>query len=313
MDNLILVATQVAVLFTLMGVGAVCRRMKLIDEASVKGMVNLLVLIVTPCLIIDCFQRPFDTAKLHGLLQAFTIAFFAHAAIITLATLLIRHPEDRTRCVLRLSTVFSNAGFMGIPLEHAILGEDGVFFGIVYVVVFNLMMWSWGFCTMKGVDLRRMGREQLRTVLVNPGTVGILLGLPLFLCSVALPNMVRSPIHSLAELNTPVAMIVIGFYLAGAKLGPVLRTPSAYLAGFIRLLAYPLLLTVCLLPFRTHLDRTMMLALVTAASAPVAAMTSMFASKFDRDVDMSVGLVSGTTLLSIITMPPVIAFAMSVL
>jgi predicted permease len=57
----------------------------------------------------------------------------------------------------------------------------------------------------------------------------------------------------------------------------------------------------------------MMLALVVAASAPVAAMVSMFAAKFGRDVDLSVGLVSGTTLLSVFTMPPVIALAMEVL
>ena len=65
--------------------------------------------------------------------------------------------------------------------------------------------------------------------------------------------------------------------------------------------------------YAEKLTREMMLALVTAASAPVAAMVSMFASKFERDVDLSVGLVSGTTLLSILTMPPVIAFAMEVL
>ena len=68
-----------------------------------------------------------------------------------------------------------------------------------------------------------------------------------------------------------------------------------------------------LFPLRAHFPREMMLALVTAASAPVAAMVSMFASKFERDVDLSVGLVSGTTLLSIFTMPPVIALAMEVL
>jgi predicted permease len=57
----------------------------------------------------------------------------------------------------------------------------------------------------------------------------------------------------------------------------------------------------------------MMLAIVIAASAPVGAMVTMFASKYERDVDLSVGLVSGTTLLSIITMPVVIATAMEVL
>ena len=50
-----------------------------------------------------------------------------------------------------------------------------------------------------------------------------------------------------------------------------------------------------------------------ASSAPVAAMVTMFASKYERDVDLSVGLVSGTTLLSIATMPPVIALGMEVL
>ena len=57
----------------------------------------------------------------------------------------------------------------------------------------------------------------------------------------------------------------------------------------------------------------MALSLVTAASAPVAAMVSMFASKYNRDVDMSVGLVSGTTLLSMLTMPAAISVAMSLL
>ena len=61
------------------------------------------------------------------------------------------------------------------------------------------------------------------------------------------------------------------------------------------------------------LDRSMMLALVVSSAAPTAALTSMFAARYGSDVDMSVGMVSGTTLVSIVTMPPVIAFAMSVL
>ena len=313
MSNLLLVATQVGILFALMAVGAVCRRLKLIDDAAVKGMVNVLVLVVTPALIIHCFQRPFDSSKLAALGIAFGIAFAAHLALIVTAMLAIRHRTADTQCVLRVATVFSNAGFMGIPLENALFGADGVFYGIIYVVVFNIMMWSWGFCTMKGVDFRHLGREQLRTVCVNPGTVGIALGLPLFLGSVQLPGVIAKPIEFLSDLNTPVAMLVIGYYLAGAKLGPVLRSGSAYLAAGIRLLAYPLVLLAVLYPFRAALDRTMALALVTAASAPVAAMVSMFASKFARDVDMSVGLVSGTTLLSILTMPVVIALAMGAL
>ena len=317
MQNLATVAAQVCVLFALMAVGAVCRRVRLVDEASVKGIVNVLLLVVTPCLIIDSFQRPFDSSMMHGFFWAFAIAVSAHVAIILFASLFSRG-DDRSRPVLRLAMVFSNAGFMGIPLEQAILGAEGVFYGIVYVVVFNFFMWSWGLYEMKfkvESEKFKVGfrAKDLRPMVVNPGTVGIAIGLPLFFASVSLPAILKTPISLLAGLNTPLAMLVIGFYLAGADFRRVVRMPSAYLAAAIRLVAYPLAMVALLFPLRSHFPREMMLAVVTAASAPVAAMVSMFASKFSRDVDLSVGLVSGTTLLSIFTMPPVIALAMEVL
>ena len=108
-------------------------------------------------------------------------------------------------------------------------------------------------------------------------------------------------------------MIVTGYYLAGAKLGSVARSPSAYLSAVLRLVFCPLAIVAALWPFRASLDREMMLALVIPASAPAAAMVTMFASKYGRDVDMAVGLVCGTTLLSIVTMPTVIALAMAFL
>jgi len=326
MSNFLIVASQVAILFLLMGVGVALRRWKLLTEAAVDGLVNLLILIVTPCLIVDVFQRPFDPSMLKGLGLAFAIAVLAHVAVIGLATLLVRHRNEDIRRPLLLAAVFSNAGFMGIPVEQAVLGDVGVFYGAVYIAVFNLMIWSWGYGIMRKemritnergeeYHMSAIRRPSLVVwhVLVNPGTIGLALGLPFFLLSVKLPAIVATPIHLMAGLNTPLAMIVIGYCLFGAKLGKVVRLPAVYVAVGIRLLAYPLLLIAVLYPFRHFLDRNMMLALTVSASAPVAAMVSMFATKFGRDVDVAVAVVSGTTLLSILTMPAVIAFAMSVL
>jgi predicted permease len=306
MDNFLTVAGQVGVLFALMGVGAVCRKTRWIDDASIKGMVNLLLLIVTPCLMVDVFQRPFDLAMMRSFAVAFAMAFAVHFVLISISSVVFRRTGRDTQAVLKVATVFSNAGFMGIPLEQAILGDRGVFFGVVYVVVFNLLMWSWGLSKMGGKANRRM-------MLVNPGTVGVALGLPLFLLSVRLPSAVGTPVSLLADLNTPLAMIVTGYYLFGAKLSKVASAPAAYLSAALRLVACPLLLTLAILPFKASLDREMMLALVIPASAPAAAMVTMFASKYARDVDMSVGLVCGTTLLSIVTMPAMIALAMELL
>jgi len=327
MDGFFLVAGQVAVLFFLIGIGVAARQFKLLTEAAVNGLVNLLILIVTPCLIVDVFQRPFDPMMLKGLLFAFAIAILAHVVVIVLAKLLVCHRVEDIRRPLLLSAVFSNAGFMGVPVEQAVLGDVGVFYGAVYIAVFNLVIWSWGYGMMRQKEVRITNDrgEEFRLsdvrspslvawhVLLNPGVIGLGIGLPFFFLSVKLPVIVATPIHLMAGLNTPLAMIVIGYSLFGAKLGKVARIPGVYIAAGIRLLAYPLLMIAALYPFRHSLDRNMMLALTISASAPVAAMVSMFATRFGRDADVAVTMVTGTTLLSVLTMPVVIAFAMSVL
>ena len=322
MDNVLIVAEQVAILFVLIGFGAVLRKARVLDANAVGGLVNLLVLVVTPCLIVDVFQRPFDPAMLKGLAIAFAIAVLGHVVAISLAHALVRHRDENVRRPLLLAAVFSNAGFMGIPLEQAILGDRGVFFGAVYIVVFNLFMWSWGYNIMKKEEVRCKKDGEGKTLtsnripltsLANPGTIGIALGLPLFFLSVKLPAPVAVPIHQIANLNTPLAMIIIGFCLADARLGRVVRLGGVYAATAIRLIVYPLLVVAAMYPFRHALDRDMMLATTIAASAPVAAMVSMFAAKFNRDVDAAVAVVSGTTLVSVVTMPAVVALAMSVL
>ena len=212
MDNLFTVARQVAALFVLMGFGALLRRTKLLGDAAVDGLVNMLILVVTPCVIVDVFQRPFDALALQSLGIAFLVAVLGHVVVIAVATALIRHRSDDTRRTLLLAAVFSNAGFMGLPLEQAVLGDVGVFYGAAYIIVFNLVIWSWGLRIMEGKVGGGRGsacRGEVWKMVFNPGTVGIMLGLPMFLLSVKLPSFLSVPLHHMANVNTPLAMIVI--------------------------------------------------------------------------------------------------------
>ena len=312
MQNLLIVATQVCVLFALMAVGCVCRIGGLIGKVAVKGIVNILFFLVTPCLVIHAFQRPFEPSQLRNLWVATLIVLGFHLLLVAIAKACFWRAAESRRCVLQVAAVFSNAGFMGIPLEMALFGADGVFYGVTYVAVFNVIMWSWGYCTMRGKAEKLQFKDML-SIGINPGTVGIFFGIPLFATSTVLPQVLAAPVKMLADLNTPLAMIVIGYYLAGAHFGAVLRSFAAYAVGVLRLVVSPLLLLAALYPFRHSIDRVMALSLITAAAAPVAAMVSMFASKYRRDVDLSVGLVSGTTILSIVSMPPVIVLAMELI
>ena len=310
LESLLIVAQQVGVLFMLMAIGFACNKAKLLTEVSVKGMVNVLILIVTPCLIVHSFQaHAFKPDLLVGLGWAFVFSLLSPAIGMLAAWLFVRRVGVEQASVLKTSIVFSNAGFMGIPLEYALLGEDGVFYGVAYVVVFNLLFWSWGLVTFCG----SLKEVRVRTLFLNPGSVGVVVGLPFFLFSWKLPAFVGTPVRMMADLNTPLAMIIIGFNLAEAKFGPVLRLPRAHLVGLLRLVVVPFLFLAVVWGLRcagVPFDSKMAVAITTAASAPVAALTSMFAVRYARDVSLSVGLVSGTTLLSILTMPPIVGLAM---
>ena len=306
-DGFLLTAQQVGVLFALMAVGYVCRKRDFLSDAFVKGCVNLLLLIVTPCLIVHVFQRPFTRGILANLGLALAVAFFSHFVGIVFAELCFRRTDDMKRGVLKFATVFSNGGFMAIPLEYALLGSDGALYGAVYVVVFNLLCWTYGLRAMCG-HLKDMNR---RILFINPGTVGIAVGLPLFLTSTTLPAMLHDPIKYISDLNTPLAMIVIGFYLADARFAAYFRCVPALVASALRLLAIPAIVLASLMAVRgIDLDPTMAIALTASASAPVAAMDTMFAAKYGRDVDISVGLVAVTTIFSIVTMPILVGIAM---
>ena len=302
-ESLLIVAQQVAILFVLMAVGAACRWTNLLSEAVVRGMVNLLLFVVTPCLIARAFVRPFEADLFAGLGWAVAAAAGAHVLGV-LASYLVRVRDVSRERSLRFAVIFSNAGFMGIPLQQALLGAEGVFYGAVYVVLFNLFCWSYGLVLMCG-SLRNV---KVRTLFVNPGSVGIVCGLPFFLLSWTLPTVVDEPLRMISDLNTPVAMIVTGWYLASSSFRPVLTCPAAWLAGGLRLIVIPCVMAGVMVWIRPAAS-AMALAMVVASSAPVAAMTTMFSAQYGRDGSISAGLVSVTTLLAILTMPPIVGLA----
>lgn len=310
LENFITVARQVAILFALMSVGYIAARRCLLTAEAVRGCVTLLITIVTPAIIIHSFERPFRADAMRSLMMGIGIVAVSHALGYFLPRYLIRAPRPKTTRVLRFAAMFSNAGFMGLPLEYALLGEEGVFYGAIYVIGFNVVCWTLGL-TVIAPRGKMGGGINLRQILLNPGTVGIYLGLPLFLFSLRLPPVIHETVSYLSDLNTPLAMVVIGFYLYGAKFAAAIRTRAAVITILLRLVVIPLLV-LALLMLLPQANPVMAIAMVTAASAPVAAMTSMLSARYDQDTEMAAAIVAATTLLSIFSMPLIIAFAYQV-
>ena len=294
------VGQQVLVLFILIGVGALLTKIGMITENGAKTMTDVVLYAVTPCVIVNAFQREYQPAMLGGLLVALLAAFLTLLFSVLLAELLYRKRDIDRGVVLKFALVFSNCGFMALPLQEAVLGEDGVFYGAAYIAVFNLFMWTYGLIVMG----RRTSPKAAMRAVLNPGVIGTVIGVLLFVFSIELPSVIGMPVQFLAALNTPVPMLVIGYYLMKSDLRRILKDKDAYIAMAFRLILLPLAaMGVMLL---CGVDRVVLCSAVIAISAPVAANTTMMAAKFGRDVRLATGVVSASTLFSMVTMPLVI-------
>lgn len=300
LNNFLTVGQQVLILFVLVLIGYVLGKKSVITERGGKICSDLALLVATPCVIIRSFQREYSTQLLYELLIALLVAFALHIVAIAIAHILYRKDTSSTR-VYRSSTVLSNAGFMGLPLQQAVLGDQGVIYGATYVVAMSVTMWSYGLLIMD----KSSGKVPIRKMLFSPGTIGLAVGLLLFVCRISLPELVLTPIQHLANLNTPLPMLFTGYYLSKVNMKQALNNRGNYGALVVRLIVVPVV-SIALM-YLSGIRDALLVSMSVAVTAPTAVGVAMFADRYRQDAETAVNLVALSTLFSVITMPLILA------
>lgn len=307
LENMGSVALQVVILFVIIATGFVLTKCNVLNKERVKGLIDIVVYVVTPSNIIVSFQRELREDLLKQLLLSFLLAFIAFFLNCVLAKLLIRGRDKNKDCVIEFASAFPNAGYFGLPLQQALLGDIGVFYGAAYIGMFHCYIWTYG------IKVLSPAKEKIniKKILLNAPIIGVLVGMALFLTQVKLPEVIYSPLNYFSKLNSVLPMLVIGFYLANTDVKATFTNGKIYLGAVLRLLICPAFALLLCLLFRV--ESTVGVSCLIACSAPSAAMTGMLAMKYDRDTSVSAGMISLTTILCIITMPLMIALAQTVL
>ncbi len=304
--NFLVVANQVLVLFVLMLIGVLCNKIKWLDIYAVRKLTNIVLYFVTPCVIISSFSREMEPGLLRGLGITALIAILTFLFGIAYIHLFAKHKDKNVERVYRFGMVFGNCGFMALPLEYAVLGDIGTFYGAVYIAVFNVIVWTYGVWLMSG------DKELIkpRALLLNPGILGVVVGVLIFVLQIKLPSVLDMSIGYMADLNTPLPMIIIGYYLGNVKLKSFTDDLMQYYVVFVKLILIPGVSLLAMWLF--HVDPTICVVCTIAAAAPTAANTAMFATLYDRDAELGARLLSITTIFSLITLPVLVALAQTI-
>ena len=146
-----------------------------------------------------------------------------------------------------------------------------------------------------------------KKMIFNPGMIGLAAGLIIFLFSVPMPKIISEPIGYIASLNTPLPMIIIGYHLTQSNIFDGLRSLKCVFAILLKTVMFPLCALGAI--YACGIRGEMLISSVISCSAPTAAITTMFASKFSADTPLSVNMVSLSTIFSLLSMPCLITLA----
>ncbi len=299
-------AGQVAILYLIVLVGFICDKVKLFTEATAKATINLLLYIITPCIIIDSFLKmEYSPARAKKFFLALGLMFLLHIVAIVLNLPFFRKKGGPYNPIYKYASIYGNVGFMALPLAKAVLGAKGVFYCSSGLIAFNIITFTHGVRVMAGSDYK----FDWKKLIVNPGVLGVAIGLPLFLLDVQVPTVIAQPISLIAGLNTAVAMLIFGTYLANTDLKTMFLAKGIYLVALFKLIVLPV---SCILLFKLMgIQGALLVACAISASVPSGNNTFMFSSKYGLDIGMASKTVALVSVFSIFTMPVIIAFAQS--
>ncbi len=301
MDTALVVIWQVLIILILIGVGIASRKTGLISEKGADDMSSFALKVVTPCVVINAFQTEFNPKMLTNFLIAAALAVLTHIVAIAAAKLCFFKSEGGNS-IRRFASIYSNCGFMGIPLIEGAIGPEGVLYASAYLVVFQAILWSHGVATVKG----SFKSIKPYKIFINAGTIGIMIGLPLYFMSIKLPFVLGESVRHIANLNTPLAMIVTGVYMANSNILDAFKNLKNYLALALRHFVVPAVMMVFLLIFK--FDNDVSLAILILSGCPVAAACTLFASQFGSrdDLECSSQILTLSNVLSVISIPVII-------
>jgi malate permease and related proteins len=220
--------------------------------------------------------------------------------VVGLAALLLRL-DRRLTAALLVSTMLVNAGNYGLPVILFAFGTGPLAYGTLYFIVMMIMAYT------VGVFTASLGSLKPGAALRNLARVPVVYAVGFALLFLAtgwiVPLPLERTINLLGEGAIPSMLVLMGMQFAGMRLeGRVL--PLA-LGSAVRLVLSPVL-AFGLARFM-QLPESAMQAGILQAGMPTAVLTIVLATEFDAEPAFVTAMVFTTTLLSPLTLTPLLA------
>lgn len=299
-----------AKIFLLLIPGFLLKKLNIINTQQTNGVASIITKVTYPCLVINAMQLDYSIEILRNCKYVFLI----YAAIIAIAFLiakivgrLVTLPSSRTQ-LLTFMLIFGNTGFIGLPVLNGVFGPEAVFYGAICDATCDVFLFTFGIGLLRSSanadkTLKRGKKDTIKEIL-NPCTIGVIIGLLLYITNTTLPGIVGEPVALLGAATTPLAMFIVGAQLADIQPRSLFGDRHIYLGSALKLLLMP---AVALFLVQMFIGTGTLLAtvIIMEAAMPAATVTVIFTQQFRGDIEFATKGVLMSTLLCIVTIPMV--------
>ena len=306
MGAFISMLTNVVIFVALAVPGWILVKTKTLKVEQSLPLSKLLMWVGMPFLILSSTMRlQFNETLIKGMGLSFAITLLYVGVWFFITMYLTRKEGDvKKRGMLRFCMMFSNNGFLGLPLAAAVLGEttDAYFYLVIANVLTNLLMYTIGVFYISG-DKKQMS---LKKVILNPVFISFVIGMVFNLTGVgeALPQVLTFSDH-FKSIVTPVSMTILGMKMGGIKFSTLFKNWKIYYVSAFKLIAVPVgaIAIAYFLGLWSGVGAALAFAMLIAFGTPTAGLASTFADAYKGDEEGAAVYTLGSTILSLATIP----------
>ncbi|MBR5179985.1 MAG: AEC family transporter [Lachnospiraceae bacterium] len=303
-----IILQQMGVICILAGIGILLYKRNVIDDKGSQKLSAIVVDVCNPALIMASILSGNITATRSDLLIAIALGAAFYALLVILGFLIpcILKVEVDKRKFYNLMTVYTNTGFLGIPIARAILPANSIIYVIVINIFYSLLFYTHGMAVLhSGTDRKTgTGRHPLLAIF-NLGTVMALLSLVVFWFKLTLPPIIANTIEYIGNATVFLSMALLGVSIARSSFFKTFKNIRIWLYIILRMVIVPvaIVFVMKLIGF----DTEQILALCLMAAVPAGSLPLITAEKMGLDTELLSSTIAMTTFMSIFTITAIMS------
>lgn len=300
---------QLGFLFSLILVGFLLVKCKVLDAGAATVLAKLENVILLPAMTMGAFIENFTVENLKTSWQPLVVCGVVLLITVPLSFLFARLFEKDLyqRKIFTFVLIFSNYGFMGNTIMLAVF-PSYFYEYVVFTLPLQVLTYVWGAPALLISD--SSGEKQPFSAklkaLFNPMIIGVLIGMAVGITGLGkiLPSWVNITIDSCVACMSPIGMILTGITVSAIDFKAFLKNWKIYVFSLLRLVVFPLLFVLI---FRfVPVSRSLAVCTVCMLAMPFGLNAVIIPRAYGKNTDVAAGMAILSHLLSVITIPLVL-------